>query len=67
MGHSNETGLAFEEEALSSVRNLTQGQPWPVNALAYEVCFTIEEGKIRSDPMTGTLCHGGTRQAYPEE
>lgn len=43
--HTKETGQIFEEEALSSVWNLTQGQPWLVNALAYEICFKIEEGR----------------------
>ena len=46
--HTKETGQTFEEEALASVWNLTQGQPWLVNALAYEVCFKMEEGKNRS-------------------
>ncbi|MCA1917394.1 MAG: ATP-binding protein, partial [Methanospirillum hungatei] len=47
--HTKETGQLFEDEALASVWNLTRGQPWLVNALAYEVCFKIEEGKNRSN------------------
>jgi len=53
--HTRETGQEFEEEALASVWNLTQGQPWLVNALAYEVCFKIEEGKNRSNLITKSL------------
>ncbi|ABD40076.1 conserved hypothetical protein [Methanospirillum hungatei JF-1] len=53
--HTKETGQIFEEEALSSVWNLTQGQPWLVNALAYEICFKIEEGKNRSNPVRKSM------------
>ncbi|HOW04567.1 AAA-like domain-containing protein [Methanospirillum hungatei] len=53
--HTKETGQLFEDEALASVWNLTRGQPWLVNALAYEVCFKIEEGKNRSNPITNPL------------
>ncbi|MBN1167030.1 MAG: AAA-like domain-containing protein [Methanospirillaceae archaeon] len=53
--HTNETGQVFEEEALTSVWNLTRGQPWLVNALAYETCFKMEEGKNRSKPITEFL------------
>ena len=34
--HTAETGQAFTPEALEQVWELTQGQPWLVNALAYE-------------------------------
>lgn len=53
--HTKETGQTFEEDALASVWILTQGQPWLVNALAYEICFEIEEGKDRSHPITASL------------
>jgi len=53
--HTKETGQAFDDEALASVWNLTRGQPWLVNALAYEVCFKIEEGKNRSNLITKSL------------
>ena len=43
--HTEETGQGFAEEAVSEVWRLTQGQPWLVNALAYEVCF--EKAGIR--------------------
>jgi len=53
--HTKETGQVIEDEALNSVWSLTMGQPWLVNALAYEVCFKIEEGKIRSNPISQSL------------
>ena len=37
--HTEETGQAFAGAALESVWAQTQGQPWLVNALAYEMCF----------------------------
>lgn len=53
--HTKETGQVFEEEALKAVWKLTMGQPWLVNALAYEVCFKIEAGKNRSNQITESL------------
>jgi hypothetical protein len=46
--HTAETGQAFTAEALARVFELTQGQPWLVNALAYEACFEIPAGRERS-------------------
>jgi len=53
--HTDETGQRFEEEALAAIWQLTCGQPWLVNALAYEVCFKLEEGKDRTNPITVML------------
>ncbi len=50
--HTTETGQAFLPEALDRVWTLTQGQPWLVNALAYEACFRMREGRDRSRPIT---------------
>ena len=38
--HTEETGQVFTAEALETVWTQTQGQPWLVNALAYETCFS---------------------------
>ncbi len=46
--HTNETGQAFEPAALDLAWELTRGQPWLVNALAYEICFEMKEGRDRS-------------------
>ena len=46
--HTNETGQAFADAALDAVWTRTQGQPWLVNALAYETCFRDEGVSVRS-------------------
>jgi len=56
--HTDETGQLFATEAVSEVWKLTMGQPWLVNALAYEACFRIEEGRERSTPITEAMIHG---------
>ncbi|PWR75829.1 AAA-like domain-containing protein [Methanospirillum stamsii] len=53
--HTKETAQIFQEDALKSIWSLTMGQPWLVNALAYEICFKIEEGKNRENPVTEDL------------
>jgi hypothetical protein len=50
--HTRETGQAFTPEALGLVWELTQGQPWLVNALAYETTWEMKEGRNRSLPIT---------------
>ncbi|MDE2997578.1 MAG: ATP-binding protein [Gemmatimonadota bacterium] len=50
--HTEATGQAFEEDAWKTVWELTQGQPWLVNALAYEACFKNKAGRDRSRPVT---------------
>ena len=42
--HTEETGQAFAPDALECLWTRTLGQPWLVNALAYEVCFRNEAG-----------------------
>ncbi len=53
--HTAETGQVFEPEAVEQVWYLTQGQPWLVNALAYETCFKMETGRDRTTPITGAM------------
>ena len=53
--HTQETGQGFTAEALALVWELTQGQPWLVNALAYEVCFDLPAGRDRTRPITADL------------
>jgi hypothetical protein len=48
--HTTETGQIFEEDIYDYVWELTEGQPWLVNALAYECCFKME--KDRNKPIT---------------
>jgi hypothetical protein len=53
--HTIETGQVFEPEAADLVWKLTCGQPWLVNALAYEVCFEMKEGRNRALPVTADM------------
>ena len=50
--HTVATGQPFEPEALALAWELTQGQPWLVNALAYEVTFTMKENRDRARHIT---------------
>ncbi len=50
--HTTETGQAFEPAAMDAVWDLSCGQPWVANALGYETCFRMREGRDRSLPIT---------------
>jgi hypothetical protein len=50
--HTTETGQAFADGVLNRVWDLTRGQPWLVNALAYETCFKVKTGRDRTQPIT---------------
>ncbi|MBP6733496.1 MAG: AAA-like domain-containing protein [Chromatiaceae bacterium] len=50
--HTTETGQVFTPATLARVWELTQGQPWLVNALAYHACFRLPAGRDRSQPIT---------------
>ena len=50
--HTDETGQQFEAGAIDHIWNLTQGQPWLVNALAYQACFRDRQGRNHSRPVT---------------
>ena len=50
--HTEETGQPFEPEAVEAVWAQTLGQPWLVNALAYEACFRDRDGRDRSRAIT---------------
>jgi hypothetical protein len=53
--HTAETGQVFTEPALELVWDLTAGQPWLVNALAYETTWEMREGRDRSRPITAEM------------
>jgi hypothetical protein len=50
--HTIETGQSFSKDVFPLVWDLTEGQPWLVNALAYEACFKMEEGRDRGKEIT---------------
>jgi hypothetical protein len=46
--HTEETGQIFLPETLALAWEYTNGQPWIVNALGYETCFRLPEGKLQT-------------------
>ncbi|MEM7533347.1 MAG: AAA-like domain-containing protein [Chloroflexota bacterium] len=50
--HTNETGQVFTPDALQLIWDLTQGQPWLVNALGYEICFSTSKARQNREPVT---------------
>ena len=50
--HTSKTGQKFDAGVYDQVWEYTKGQPWLVNAIAYEACFKIQEGKNRSCAIT---------------
>ena len=53
--HTAETGQVFTPEALDLVWRFTNGQPWLVNALAYETTWEMKAGRDRTQPITGGM------------
>ena len=53
--HTTETGQAFTEDALAAVWDQSRGQPWLVNALAYEACFRNKANRDRSRTIDGEV------------
>ena len=60
--HTEETGQAFTDEARREIWDLTQGQPWLVNALAYEACFDDKAGRDRSREIAGDAIQDAREQ-----
>lgn len=48
MQHTKETGQRFDDSVFPMVWKATEGQPWLVNALAYEVTHNMRENRDRS-------------------
>ena len=46
--HTEDTGQAWTSGAKEAIQSLTRGQPWLVNALAYQACFEDRAGRDRS-------------------
>jgi hypothetical protein len=53
--HTKETGQKFDDNVIDLVWEYSEGQPWLVNALAYEVCFKIKENRDRNVTITGDM------------
>ena len=50
--HTEQTGQSFEEGILEYFWQQTGGQPWLVNALAYQACFKDKASRDRSQVIT---------------
>lgn len=50
--HTQETGQQFDPRAVELIWDLTRGQPWLVNALAYEVTFEMQEDRDSGHEIT---------------
>ena len=50
--HTAETGQEFAPEAVEAVWEQTRGQPWLVNALALEMCFSAGALRPREGPVS---------------
>ncbi len=50
--HTDETWQIFDKEVFDLVWEFTEGQPWLVNALGYEACFEIKQGRDREKRVT---------------
>ena len=46
--HTDETGQVFDEDCFPMIWEATEGQPWLVNALGYEVTIRMKENRNRS-------------------
>ena len=60
--HTGETGQEFENRAIEAVWNLSQGQPWLVNSLAYHACFRDRAGRDRSHPIPASRIFEGKEE-----
>ncbi len=60
--YTAETGQPFTAEARDAIWELTQGQPWLVNALADEACFRDKAGRDRSRPITAAAVQDAREQ-----
>ena len=55
--HTHETGQRFAAAAVDEVWRQTRGQPWLVNALAYEACFERSGVRDRSRDVGANAIH----------
>ena len=53
--HTKETGQKFDSDVIDIVWEYSEGQPWLVNALGYEVCFKMKENRNRDVTITGEM------------
>ena len=64
--HTVETGQQFESRAVERIWELTAGQPWLINALAYQVCFEDRAGRDRSRSLTARAVERAKEALIPQ-
>ncbi len=57
MQHTEQSGQTWTDAAMAEIWNATRGQPWLVNALAYDACFGSKAGRDRSHPVGVEAIH----------
>ena len=60
--HTEETGQQFDEACFPMIWQATEGQPWLVNALGYEVTWEIRENRDRSVVITPDMIYRAQEQ-----
>lgn len=60
--HTEATGQVFEEDVADLVWHYTKGQPWLVNALAYQATFNMKENRDRNRPITVEIMKEAKKQ-----
>jgi hypothetical protein len=62
MQHTEETGQQFDEACFPMIWQATEGQPWLVNALGYEVTMKMKENRDRSVLITPDMIYRAQEQ-----
>jgi hypothetical protein len=57
MQHTEATGQVFDEACFPLVWEATEGQPWLVNALGYEVTYEMKENRDRTVRITPEMLY----------
>lgn len=60
--HTVATGQVFDEACFPLIWNATEGQPWLVNALGYEVTMKMRENRDRTIPIIPEMIYRAQEQ-----
>lgn len=56
--HTKETGQKFEDKVFDYIFDMTDGQPWLVNAVAYELTYEMKENRDRTILLQDFVLNG---------
>ena len=62
--HTNETGQVFSGTTLDAVWELSEGQPWLVNALGYEITYKMKANRDPSVPLTPEMVYQAGEKSH---